>query len=457
MLTDAQGAKTFLQEVPIIKKVFKGDSTLLVKSKGEIFSFKQNEGFLFAQLGPLDVLDREYRPLFIGFSIHEPDHGWDDLKGLELKGRSVIIIAGAPIRDGQPVLPEDIHKQYSTLQGLQKKIIPLFRAKSGLCILIADQQILALWGQGRVPPSEQTQWTHAGGEPEYGIITSFPGIMVLKPEIAEIIFKDQVFNPLTVPDENNVDGYTTFPVKEVTFSFDYDIEKTEYESWNVVGVVPGTDPEVNDEYILVSAHLDHMGFEGDQVMNGADDNASGCVSILEVAEAVAMAPPRRSVIFALYAAEEVGLIGSQHFAQECPVPVENILVNINLDMVGRVDPETEEANRLFTIGSAKICLELKDIIVGINESSFDLPLDFGLDENDPQMWFDRSDHVHFHQRGIPCVFLTNTEHSDYHRPTDDAEKIEYESLQRISQFIYSLVMEIGDGEKSLCASGSARH
>jgi Zn-dependent M28 family amino/carboxypeptidase len=163
------------------------------------------------------------------------------------------------------------------------------------------------------------------------------------------------------------------------------------------------------------------------------------VAILEAAEAVAMNPPRRSVIFILYTGEELMFMGSQYFVLNSPVPLENIVVNINLDMVGRPDGEAHE---LATNVGGDQASTLKNIIDSVNSRSTHLLLDYGYDQ-----YFMMSDQVAFYLAGVPAVFLHSGDHEDVHQPTDDADKIDYEFLRDASRLTYFLAMELANREE----------
>lgn len=222
---------------------------------------------------------------------------------------------------------------------------------------------------------------------------------------------------------------------DVMLSLDAKVGISEIQSANVVAMVEGTHPKMRDKYVTVGAHLDHEGLEGGVVYNGADDDASGCVAVLEVAEAVALKPPGYSAIFVLYTGEEMGFIGSQHFVKNPPVPLESVFANINLDMVGRPDGAAKEL--AANVGGEKAS-EIRRIVTDTNEQYTRLRLDYEFDK-----YFMMSDQVSFYLSGIPVVFFNNGEHADLHRPTDDADKIDYEFLQKTSQLTFFLVMGLG--------------
>ncbi|MDQ7780390.1 MAG: M20/M25/M40 family metallo-hydrolase [Planctomycetota bacterium] len=210
------------------------------------------------------------------------------------------------------------------------------------------------------------------------------------------------------------------------FSYTYS-GKSDWKSSNVVGMAEGSDEEFKGEYIVFGAHYDHLGLKRKgQFWPGADDNASGTAAVMELAEAFGRCElrPKRSMIFALFGAEERGLYGSQHFAEHSPVPVEKIVAMINLDMIGR-----NKANEVWLIGAATS----PDLDAQINEANKTLKLKLLYD---PATDIADSDHYNFYLKNIPVVFLHGGLHNDYHKPADTAEKIVYPKVLATTQLAF---------------------
>jgi len=215
---------------------------------------------------------------------------------------------------------------------------------------------------------------------------------------------------------------------------------------NVVGVVPGSDPELEDEYVLISAHMDGLGvgraIDGDSIYNGADDNASGTSALIEVAEAMAALEegPRRSVIFLAVSGEEIGLLGSTWFVAHSPVPLERIVANINIDMVGRNWQDT-----IAVIG--KQYSTLGSTIDSVAAAHPELNMTPVGDQWPAEGFFFRSDHYNFARKGIPAVFFFNGTHADYHRPSDEADRIEFGKAARISRLIFEVALTLANSDE----------
>lgn len=221
------------------------------------------------------------------------------------------------------------------------------------------------------------------------------------------------------------------------------------DSENVVAYIKGS--EKPDEILVISAHLDHIGISrnGD-INNGADDDGSGTVAILEIAEAFQKSVkdgngPKRSILFLHVTGEEIGLYGSRYYADEDPIfPLENTITNLNIDMIGRVDPKHEgKGNYLYLIGSDKLSKELHNISEAINKDFFNMEFDYTYnDENDPNRFYYRSDHYNFAKNNVPVIFYFNGTHTDYHRPSDTPDKINYEFLETRARLIFHTAWEL---------------
>ncbi|MAU58452.1 MAG: peptidase M28 [Flavobacteriaceae bacterium] len=228
-----------------------------------------------------------------------------------------------------------------------------------------------------------------------------------------------------------------------------------FDSENVVSIIPGS--KFPNEYIVISAHLDAQGTHDGKIYNGADDDGSGNVSILEIAESFAIAvkdghPPKRSIIFLHVTAEEKGLIGSKYYVDNPLYPLKNTIANLNIDMIGRIDPKRkdEDPNYIYLIGSDKISQELHNISEKINSTYTQLKLDYKYnDDKDPNRFYYRSDHYNFAKNNIPVIFYFNGVHEDYHEPTDTADKINYELLEKRTKLIFHTAWELANREKKL--------
>ncbi len=226
--------------------------------------------------------------------------------------------------------------------------------------------------------------------------------------------------------------------------------KSDIKPKNVVAYIKGN--KHPDEYIIISAHLDHVGMEDGEIFNGADDDGSGTVAVLEIAEAFQEAAdngygPNRSIVFLHVTAEEMGLIGSKYYTDNPIVPLTNTMTNLNVDMIGRTDPQRPKRNRdyIYLIGSDKISTELHNISEEINSLYLNIDLDYVFNAEDhPDRFYYRSDHYNFAQKGIPIIFYFSGTHEDYHQPTDTVEKIQYDLLELRTRLIFHTAWELAN-------------
>jgi hypothetical protein len=215
---------------------------------------------------------------------------------------------------------------------------------------------------------------------------------------------------------------------------------------NVLGIVRGRDRRLRNEYVLISAHMDGLGtgfpIDGDSIYNGADDNASGTAAILEVAEAMAELKgerPKRSVAFLAVSGEERGLLGSAWFVEHPPIPLERIVANLNIDMIGRNWEDT-----IAVIGKPYSSLGV--LVDSVAMAHPELGLATVDDQWPADGFFFRSDHFNFARKGIPAVFFFNGVHADYHQPSDEAGKIKHEKASRIARLVYEVALAIANAD-----------
>lgn len=218
---------------------------------------------------------------------------------------------------------------------------------------------------------------------------------------------------------------------------------------NVVGYVKGK--KYPEEFIVISAHYDHLGKKGEEIFNGADDDASGSCTVMELARVFQQATyegnrPERSVVFLWFTGEEKGLLGSNYYTASPLFPLDQTVANINIDMVGRVDAKYKDsASYVYVIGSDRLSTELHQINEDINQKYSRLILDYSYNsEEDPNKFYYRSDHYNFAEKGIPAIFFFNGVHEDYHRPSDTIDKINFDAMEQRAKLIFHLAWELAN-------------
>ena len=217
---------------------------------------------------------------------------------------------------------------------------------------------------------------------------------------------------------------------------------------NVLGYIEGTD--LKDELIIITAHYDHLGKHDSLIFNGADDDGSGTVAAMEIAEAFMLAKksgngPRRSVLIMPVSGEEKGLLGSKYYANNPIYPLENTVANLNIDMIGRIGDFKDNPNYVYLIGSDMLSTELHNISEDVNKKHIGLELDYTFNkEDDPNRYYYRSDHYNFAKNNIPVIFYFNGLHEDYHKVTDTVEKINFQKIETIARLVFLTAWELAN-------------
>lgn len=246
------------------------------------------------------------------------------------------------------------------------------------------------------------------------------------------------------------------PFKKLNHEVRIKIEKVSerFETENVLGLVEGSDKK--EELIVITAHYDHVGKTGDQIYNGADDDGSGTSAVMELAQAFALAKkegngPRRSILFMTVTGEEKGLLGSEFYSSNPVWPLEQTIANLNIDMIGRVDPAHENMDEyIYIIGSDHLSNDLHTINEEVNKLYTGLTLDYKYnDTDDPNRFYYRSDHYNFAKHNIPIIFYFNGTHEDYHQPTDTIDKIRFDLLKKRSDLVFYCAWELANREQSI--------
>ncbi|MGB2244775.1 MAG: M28 family metallopeptidase [Flavobacteriaceae bacterium] len=224
---------------------------------------------------------------------------------------------------------------------------------------------------------------------------------------------------------------------------------------NVVAIIEGSTKP--DEYIILSSHLDHEGIKNGLIYNGADDDGSGSVALLEIAEAFQKAVeagkrPQRSIVFLHVTGEEKGLLGSKYYTDNPLYPLANTVANLNIDMIGRTDPkrESDNAHYVYLIGSDRLSTELHEISEAANKATTKIELDYTFNAiDDPNRFYERSDHFNFAKNNIPVIFYFNGTHADYHQPSDTVEKIRFDLLEERTRLVFYTTWEVANRKERI--------
>ena len=260
--------------------------------------------------------------------------------------------------------------------------------------------------------------------------------------------------------DNTEDYFQTFLVdfdsREVTRPGNINEDNINWvKTENVAAIIEGS--IYPNEYIVLTAHLDHVGIEDGEIFNGADDDGSGSMALLEIAEAFKLAEldgnrPKRSVVILHVSAEEKGLLGSKYYTDNPLYPLDETITNLNVDMIGRTDPTRNSNNDeyIYLIGTDRLSSMLHNTSEKVNNNTVKLELDYRFNAwDDPNRFYERSDHWHFAKNNIPVIFYFSGTHEDYHMPSDTADKIRYDLLTKRTKLIFHTAWEIANMEETI--------
>lgn len=250
---------------------------------------------------------------------------------------------------------------------------------------------------------------------------------------------------------------TKYGLSQITYE-----ENIELGTENVLAFLEGGDPKLKDEVVIMSSHYDHLGIgapdsTGDRIYNGADDDGSGVIGTLNTAKAFVEAAkdgvrPKRSVLFLNVTGEEKGLLGSRYYSDHPVFPIDKTVANLNIDMIGRIDPEHEKKgveDYSYIIGSELISSGLDSLLKVANSQSGQIELNKKYNDlEDPNQFYRRSDHWNFGRLGIPFVFFFTGVHEDYHRPSDEVEKIRFEKMAKIVRTMYATIVMVANADEA---------
>jgi hypothetical protein len=361
--------------------------------------------------------------VFAGYGVSDSTR--DDYKGLNVRGRIVVVLAGNP-----PGTPQPTGRRRF---GPNKQDIAQRNGAAAVLILMSS---------GTTIPPQVASPKGNMSVTEYKRTNSID-FFYITDKVAQTIFGSD-FGQLQ----------SGGPMSKVyNANIRLDIKKTtnRLQASDVLGFLPGTD--LKDQIVVISAHMDHLGKRNGEIYYGADDDGSGTVSILEIASAFAKAKaagkgPRRSILFLANSGEEEGLWGSQFYTDHPTYPLDKTDVDLNIDMIGRIDPNRkigDSMNYVYVVGSDKLSTDLKPISEGNNKKYSKLELDYKFDDpTDPERIYYRSDHFNFARKGVPIIFYFDGIHADYHRPTDTPDKINYDLLEKRAQFVFYTAWDMAD-------------
>lgn len=430
------GDSLYYQRVPMIRQVILPSSRILVTRDGVARPLAAGRDVApMLSLGEGQPAPRRSvdAPLvFAGYAIVSPSIGRDDLSSIDLLDKVAVVLHGAP-----PGITGPLRDSLNADNELGLRLARVALKQPAGIVVLMTPETSKLYRQ--LYPSLMRD---VRAETRTPVPQSLAGL-----EIPMLLFGEaQRGSPLLPPNWPADDSPQPLGTR-LTASID--VRREAFTAYNVIGRVPGTDPALRSTYVALGAHYDHVGVlppvGGDSIANGADDNGSGSVALLAIARATMRQPSRRSTLFIWHAAEEKGLLGSEHFASRPTVPLDSIVAMLNADMVGR-----NQRDHLYLVGPqaapARLAERLGAVIDSVNGS---LPSPFFFDRSwdvfaHPEQVYQRSDHFSYAKRGVPVAFFTSGLHPEYHDVADDARRIDYEKVTRVASLMLSVARAIGN-------------
>ena len=429
---------SFFLDVPLVEASFKVDKfsvngTALTSGK----EFYATGSSAATTVNASDVV-------FLGY-------GSDAELTADIKGKVVLIIAEEkPLKAGETAPPAR-----RGMSAARTKIMQAIQAKNPQLILSASPAVATMLTRMR-------GFGAGGGRlaiKKDGPVASQAVVLNITTELADAILKNsgKTYAALKTAIDG---GATQTQTVKADVAASYGSTDKDVKAVDIVAMIPGSDPKLKDEVLVFSAHYDHIGLTtrgDDKVSNGADDDGSGTVSILEIAKAFMAAKkdghgPRRTILFLGNVGEEKGLLGSEYYAEHPVFPLANTITDLNIDMIGRVGAEymtsPDSGNYVYPIGSAMLSTELHKIGEDANNTYTKLKLDYKYDDiSDPNRFYYRSDHYNFAKHGVPIIFYFNGVHADYHGAGDEVSKINFPLMAKRAQLVFFTGWELANRDK----------
>jgi Zn-dependent M28 family amino/carboxypeptidase len=390
--------------------------------------------------------------VFVGAGISSASQKHDDYAGLDVKGKIVLVAGGTPAGvDISRVTPAEqgegaarAHGATGVLQIPQQRFVQFLRDKAAMS-RIAGREVVSLArdSEGRLPA------------------------LTLSPDVADKLLAAAGLNLKDVYQAISKKEPLQPKVLEASARISIGLQQTRQTTQNVAGILEGSDPHLKNEYVIFSAHYDHLktGPNG-EIYHGADDDGSGTSAVLAIAHAMSLDRPKRSVLVMFHAGEELGLLGSEYNTDYAPVvPLDKVVVDLNIDMIGRSKPAGDtqtddehltDANTVYLVGSNRISAELHKLSEETNSQFQKMKLDYYYnDPNNPERIYFRSDHWNYAKHGVPIIFYFDGTHVDYHKPTDTVDKIDFTKMTQITRLVFETGWRIANLDHRLAKDAAS--
>ncbi len=405
---------SFIKTIRLTEK-----NSMTITADGEDINLQLSEEYTTVPFSGNAVVNADL--VFGGFGISASDLNYDDYAGIDVKDKVVLVFRNTP----EPLTP---HSEFDAYSPLRKKAA-VARDKGAAGIIFINPY------DKNLVSDDLVEFSYDRG----GSMTDFAVVNMKRDRLEEIMNAQAISLEEVYTQIVETKNPSSFAIKNVTVQISTEIEEVEASSWNVGGTLKGNDPKLKNEWLIIGAHFDHLGMGGEgslyrgdvpEIHNGADDNASGTTGVLELAQKFASQKDnlKRSVAFFAFSGEELGLLGSDYLVNNLPFPTEDAITMINMDMIGRLKDSS-----LIVYGTGTSS-NWKDILNKQNVYGFNLTFN---DEG-----YGPSDQSSFYGKKIPVLFFFTGTHEDYHKPSDDADKINYDGEKEILDYVFNVAMEI---------------
>lgn len=380
--------------------------------------------------------------LFLGYGIK--DINYNDYKGVNVKNKVVMVLSGEPLsKDSLSLITGKKTRSAWTAYPRAKVEEAKENGIKALLVVVDDvSRDISTYKHKLESPSMK-----------FELDKETPFVLYISRKMAADIMGSSRKKD-TIQALKNMISLRQQPFHtQVKRKFSISVQNTlqQVSSENVLGYIEGSD--LKDEVVIVTAHYDHLGKHGKEVFNGADDDGSGTVAVIEMAKVFAKAKkegvgPRRSMLFMAVSGEEKGLLGSSYYVKNPVFPLKNTVCDLNIDMIGRLDARHENnPNYVYIIGSDKLSTALHKAGENANKLYTQLELDYTYnDEKDKNRYYYRSDHYNFAKKGIPVIFYFCGVHPDYHKESDEVEKIDFKKMKKITDLVFFTAWDVANRE-----------
>jgi hypothetical protein len=476
--------RTYFQSFDVVEVTPKSQSLVLETRQGDVVTRRTYEPNVDFTLNGTTSIERSAPVVFVGYGLKVPEASWDDYAGIDVKNKFVLAIDGAPgegSADSWFYKPENRRRYFGGFSSIYKAMAAGQAGALGLIVVASPRSerppLTRDLAENR-PPRQNTfaknvknlparrEMALADGDGEGFMHGGFEGVSTIKvtEHVARQILQGSgmTLTGLQQEIDSKMKSHSlALPSARMTVSVE--VDSRVLTTRNVVGMIPGSDPALANEVVMIGGHYDHDGARGGYVWPGADDNGSGSAGVLEIARAFATngTKPKRTLLFALWSGEEKGLLGSKYYTEHPAFPIDKTVTYINLDMIGRDgDPETggdPHASMGSTTGAPKpassapkvdpanwMSIEGSNTFPTLQTTTESQNRDVGLaiTYKASDMKFGASDHLYFARAGVPVISYFDGGHDDYHQPTDTVDKINFAKMEKVARLCYLTMWDI---------------